>query len=127
MQTITFSPIDDKTFGDAPFTVNASSSVSLDVQYSITSGPATITNNTITITHAGSVTVRASQPGYDGILPASAETSFTVNKTDQTITFNAIPDKKSNDVPFALTATSSSGLPITFSIILVPQQSPATR
>jgi ELWxxDGT repeat protein len=120
VQTITFTPIDDKTFGDASFTVNATSSVSLDVQYSIVSGPATINGNSVTIMHAGTVTVRASQAGYDGILPAFAERSFMVSKADQTITFNPIADKKSSDAPFNLTASSSSGLPVTFSVTSGP-------
>ena len=37
--------------------------------------------------------------------------------TAQTITFNAIPDKNTTDIPFAISATSSSGLTVTLSLI----------
>jgi hypothetical protein len=39
----------------------------------------------------------------------------TINKQNQTITFNTLPNKHANDAPFELTATASSGLPVTFS------------
>ncbi|HJT74920.1 MAG TPA: MBG domain-containing protein, partial [Chitinophaga sp.] len=59
-QTITFPAITNKTYGDAPFTLNASSTSGLPVIYAITSGPAAISGNTLTMTGAGSVTVTAS-------------------------------------------------------------------
>src|SRR5207247_10542190 len=62
-QTITFGALASKTYGDAPFTVSATASSGLSVSFSIVSGPATIAGNTVTITGAGTVTVRASQSG----------------------------------------------------------------
>ena len=41
-------------------------------------------------------------------------TSITITKASQTITFNALAAKCSNDAPFALTATASSGLTVTY-------------
>lgn len=43
-----------------------------------------------------------------------------VVKLSQTITFDSIPDKIANDPPFALSAKTSSGLPISFSIVSGP-------
>jgi hypothetical protein len=36
-------------------------------------------------------------------------------KQNQTITFNSLPGKKVNDAPFIISATATSGLPVTFS------------
>jgi hypothetical protein len=62
-QIIAFGALASKTYGDAPFTVSATASSGLPVSFSIVSGPATISGNLVTITGAGSVTVRASQAG----------------------------------------------------------------
>src|SRR6185503_13632744 len=62
-QTITFGSLANKTYGDAAFNVSAAASSGLAVTFSIVSGPATISGNTVTITGAGTVTVRASQAG----------------------------------------------------------------
>src|SRR5207249_2815820 len=47
-QTIMFGALGGKTYGDADFTVSATSSSGLAVTFSILSGPATISGNTIT-------------------------------------------------------------------------------
>ena len=62
-QTITFPAPGDQTYGAAPITLGATASSGLAVSYSVTSGPATVSSNTLTITGAGSVTIQASQAG----------------------------------------------------------------
>src|SRR5262249_40951951 len=62
-QTITFGALPNKTYGDASFTLSATASSGLPVSFSILSGPATISGSQVTITGAGSITVRASQSG----------------------------------------------------------------
>jgi hypothetical protein len=42
-------------------------------------------------------------------------TSEAINKLDQTITFGALPDRTYGDADFSVSATASSGLPVTFS------------
>jgi hypothetical protein len=87
-QTITFGALSGKTFGDAPFGVSATASSGLPVSFGIVSGPATVSGNTITITGAGLVTVRASQAGNDTYNAASdVDQLFTVNKATPTITW----------------------------------------
>ena len=79
-QTITFGPLANKTFGDPPFTLNATASSGLPVSFIIVSGPATISGNTVTITGIGTVVVRASQEGnvnYSAAIPV--EQSFSVD------------------------------------------------
>lgn len=80
-QTINFSNISDK-FTDAPsFNVNAVASSGLDITYSIVSGPATISYNTITLNGTGGlVEVMAEQAGNADYY--NAQVSQTFNVTD---------------------------------------------
>ncbi len=124
-QTITFNAIPNKVTTDAPFTVSATATSGLPVSFSIVSGPATIAGNTITLGGTtGTVTVRASQSGNTSWNAATpVERSFTVSAPgllNQTITFNAIPNKVTTDAPFIISATASSGLPVTFTLVSGP-------
>jgi len=66
-QTITFGPLSNVTYGDAPFALTATASSGLTVTYqSSNTNVATISGNTVTIVGAGSTTITASQPG-DGV------------------------------------------------------------
>jgi len=81
-QTISFGALAPKTFGDAPFTLTATATSGLPVSFSIVSGPATISGNTLTITGAGTVVVRASQPGNSSFNPApNVDQSFIVSSS----------------------------------------------
>ncbi|HEY3324607.1 MAG TPA: LamG-like jellyroll fold domain-containing protein [Planctomycetota bacterium] len=88
-QTITFTALANKVYGDAPFPVSATTTSPLAVQYEIVSGPATISGNTVTIIGAGTVTVRASQLG-NALYAAAApvDQPFTVSKAALSITAN---------------------------------------
>ena len=116
-QAITFAPIEGVTYGDVPFAVTASSNSSMAVTFAIISGPATIADNIVTITGAGAVVVRASQAGDDNHNPApNVDQTFTAGKANQAITFGPLSDKTYGTAPFEVSATSSTGLPVTFSI-----------
>ena len=121
-QTITFPAIASHTFGDPAITLNAAASSGLPVTFGVVSGPATLTSsNVLTLNGAGTVTVQASQPGNSAYNPAaSTNVSFTVALANQAITFAPIPTKSPTDAPFALTATTSSGLPVYFSVLSSP-------
>ena len=56
------------------------------------------------------------------MLPRPVSQSFTVAKASQTISFGALADKTYGDSPFAVSASASSGLPVSFSV----QSGPAT-
>jgi endonuclease G len=62
-QVISFPPIVPHHFGDPDFAATATSSSNLPVTLVVVSGPATIVNGLVHITGAGSVTLRATQPG----------------------------------------------------------------
>jgi arylsulfate sulfotransferase len=87
-QSLSFEPLSDKTYGDAPFNINASSTSGLPVHFSILSGPATMSDDILTITGAGTVTVRASQAGDTNYQAApDVDQSFTVGKATPAITW----------------------------------------
>ena len=88
-QTITFDPLPDKTYGDAPFAVAATSSSDLWVLLTVDEGPATIDeNNILTLTGAGRVSVRASvdeSQNYER--PADVVRTFTVAQATPIVTW----------------------------------------
>lgn len=115
-QTLTFSPLPSKKYGDPNFVLLATASSGLDVTYT-SSDPSVllINGNVASILKAGSATISASQPGNEDFIPAaSVDLTVTIKKADQTISFSSIADKTLGDDPFALIATSSSGLDIMY-------------
>ena len=114
-QTITFNALADKTFGAAPFTMNATGGASGNpVTFSIFSGLATATGNngsTITIMGAGFVTVRASQAGNtDYIAAVDVVQSFMVAKAAATITLSDLAQIFDGTPKPATAATNPAGL-----------------
>jgi RHS repeat-associated protein len=124
-QSITFPAIAAKTFGDTPFALNATASSGLPVSYTVTSGPATISGSTVTITGVGTVTIQATQSGGTNAgttyMPATpVSQSFAVNKAGQTISFPVPANHVATDAPFTISATASSGLPVSFAVTSGP-------
>jgi hypothetical protein len=115
-QTITFNPLGNRTYGDPPFTVSATASSGLPVTFTV-SGQCTIATATVTLTGAGTCTVTAHQAGngFYGAAPDVPQT-FSIAKANQTIAFAALPDRVVGDPPFAVSATATSGLPVTFTV-----------
>ncbi len=114
-QSITFEALPSKTFGDAPFELSATSSTGLPITFS--SSNTSIINvegNLATVAGAGSATITALQAGNDNYQPATAEQSITINKAAQSIAFEELPAIKADDEPIELTATATSGLPVSF-------------
>lgn len=63
-QAISFPQITTKLTTDPPFTLNAMASSGLPVTYTVLSGPATVSGNTVTLNGTpGMVTIEATQPG----------------------------------------------------------------
>lgn len=118
-QTISFAALPDKTVGNAAFALAASSSANLSITYtSSNTAVATVSGNTVNIVGAGITTITASQPGDASYNAAtSVSQTLTVNKINQTITFADITDKTVGDPSFALTASTTSSLPVSFSTV----------
>ncbi|MFZ1915947.1 MAG: FG-GAP-like repeat-containing protein [Terriglobales bacterium] len=120
-QTINFPNPGPQALG-TPLTLSASATSGLPVSFTVISGPATLSGSTLlTFTGLGSVTIQAAQGGngsYAAATPVSQ--TFTVNPASQTITFpnpGTLPD---GVAPVTLTATASSGLPVTYTLISGP-------
>jgi hypothetical protein len=113
-QVITFAALPDREFGVADFSVNATSTSNLIVEF-VASGNCTVNNHTAHLTGAGQCTVTASREGDANFNPATpVERTFSIRKADQQIAFDALTDKKFGDADFAVSATASSNLTVSF-------------
>jgi parallel beta-helix repeat protein len=126
-QTISFGALPNRQQGDPAFALSATSSSGLPVVFRVMEGPAIITNNTVTLTGAGTVTIAALQSGNNSFYAANPVLrSFTVSantpsaKTAQTISFGSLSFRTWGVPPFALTATASSGLPVSYRVVSGP-------
>jgi hypothetical protein len=75
---------------DSPVVLSATTTSGLPVTYSVVSGMATISGNTLTFTGTGNVTVRASQAGNNAYAPAQDVTlTFTANPINRLVNLSA--------------------------------------
>src|SRR5579862_1003591 len=105
--------------GGPAYTVAATASSGLAVTFSIAPGSAgvcSIAGTTVSMTGIGTCVVNANQAGNAGYQAAvQVQQSFAVGKGSQTITFTSTPGKvDKNDPPYIVSATATSGLPVTF-------------
>lgn len=118
-QVIVFPVIQNKSILDQPFVLLATANSGLPITYSSNNASvATINGSTVTIVGVGNVTITASQVGsinYNTAQPI--EQTFIVNKQDQTINFPSIASSTLGNIAFALNASASSSLPVSFSTI----------
>lgn len=104
------------TYSPDGFTMDAEASSGLGLNYAITSGSGagTISGDKLSITSSGSFNLVAEQTGDENWNAASSEYFVTVNKSEQTISFDPIEDKIRDEVGFSYTApVSTSGLEVT--------------
>ncbi len=117
-QDLGFSPIADPQTYNAPVLLQATSTSGLAAQFSVVSGPATISEgNLLSFTGTGPVTVAADQPGNATYAAAAQQTqTFTVQKADQAVTF-ANPGDQVYGATVELDATADSGLAVAYSVL----------
>jgi hypothetical protein len=115
-QTINFPAIPTHAFGDPDFTVSATATSGLTVKFARVDGPCKVTSaGSVHLNGAGTCAVKATQAGnasYNAAPPV--QQSFAISKQNQAITFPVIPDHHLGDPDFLITATSSSGLKVSF-------------
>jgi len=116
VQTITFAALPGRTFGSAPFAVSATASSGLAVTLSsLTATICTVSGNTVTLVAVGTCTIDAAQAGNLNYTAAvDVAQSFAVSKGSQAITFAAPVGQTYGAAPFSVSASASSGLPVTF-------------
>ncbi|HEY6007096.1 MAG TPA: MBG domain-containing protein, partial [Geobacteraceae bacterium] len=132
--TITASQVGDANYNPAPpvsqpLTVNKATATvtlgNLSATYDGTPKAATATTNppglAVTFTYDGSTTPPTKKGTYtvvgtvnDVNYQGSATGTLTITRGTQKITFAPLPGKTYGDAPFDLSATSSSGLPVTY-------------
>ena len=98
--------------------LSASASSNLPVVASVVSGNATITNNVISFTTAGTVVVRYAQAG-DNLWNAatSVERTYVVAKANQMITLTSFTNPMAFASSQTIVTTASSGLPVSMTAL----------
>ena len=88
----------------------------------INAGANSVTLTSVQDPKAETITLTASSTSGDNLSTSAASPSIQVNagKTNQSITFGPLANKSYGDPPFTVSATASSGLPVTFSILPGP-------
>jgi hypothetical protein len=107
---ITFAPLADHSYGDAPFVVSASASSGLPVSFAA-AGNCTIAAKMVTLTGAGSCTVTASQAGdstYQAATPVSQGFTIARAATGTTLSAAANPAVVGQTVTFTATVSALS-------------------
>ncbi|HEY8826862.1 MAG TPA: MBG domain-containing protein, partial [Jatrophihabitantaceae bacterium] len=117
-QTITFVQPTSPAAYNSTFTVSPTASSGLTVSVAA-SGACSILGSTVTMTSGtGTCTLTASQAGNASFNAApDVVRTVTASKLNQTITFGALAPKTFGDADFAVSATASSGLAVSFSAL----------
>lgn len=114
-----FASLPVKTMGDSSFSLTPTQTTcGAPLRYvSANTNVATIEGSTVTLVGPGTMVITAAQtsePGYENyVVPPSQTQTLTVRAT-QTISFAPLASKVVNSGAFALTATASSGLPVSY-------------
>jgi alpha-tubulin suppressor-like RCC1 family protein len=115
-QTITFSSIATQPVTEGSFTLAATDSSGLPVSYSSsTTSVCAVSGSTITLLTVGTCSITANQAGNVDYSAASPVSDTFAVEFGQIISFATIGAQSLPSQPLALSATSSSGLPVTFS------------
>jgi uncharacterized protein (TIGR03437 family) len=115
-QTITFGALSNMVFGANLIGLTATASSGLTVTFtSTTQSVCTVSGSTVTIVGTGICSVTAAQAGNTAYSAATnVIQSFTVSQANQTITFGPLSNITLAVPPFSVSATASSGLPVSF-------------
>lgn len=121
-QTITWSPLPAIYMGEGPYTLLATASSGLPIRYDDGAGfggAGIVTGNSFTPTQEGALDIDAFQDGDANYQPAFASISITVlpERSEQTLTFSPFTV---SGTTASLSASSTSGLPVTFSVVSGP-------
>jgi hypothetical protein len=112
-QQIIFDSLPARTFGDADFSIGATSSSNLAVSFSA-SGDCTLSGAQVHLTRAGTCTIDATQPGdanHNAATPVSR--TFTISKATATITLESLSQIFDGTPKSANATTNPAGLSVT--------------
>ncbi len=119
-QTVTLGSVPAGITPGIAFSLAATASSGLPITLSVVSGNATVSGNSVTLADTAPVALRATQSGNNNYASASADTTVTAAKLAQAIAFAALADQRSAAGPIVLSAVTSSGLPVTFTLVSGP-------
>jgi len=124
-QSITFTPPATASYGAGPLDLSshASASSGLAVSLSLVSGPASLNGAKVTFTGTGKVVLQAAQAGNANFAAATpVKATITVQPGSQTIAFTPIATVNYGAAPInlATSATATSGLGVSFSLVSGP-------
>jgi len=117
---LTFATIPAQTYGNAPFTVSASSASAGAIAYAATSGPAVVVGNSVTLTGAGTVVVTATQAAATNYNAATASVNIPVALGTPSLSFAPIETQVVGNVPFTVKASSASTGAVTYAVTSGP-------
>ena len=116
-QVIDFPEIPTLTYSTGlTYTLPQKTDKGLTILYqSMDASIATVNGNVLSIKAPGTVIITATQTGDDNYLEATpVSRTLVVNKRTQTITFDSIPEKTYEDLPFTLPQKTNEGLTISY-------------
>jgi hypothetical protein len=120
-QTISFSSPTGAVVIGVPISLGAFSSSGLPITYQVVSGDASLNGDVLTPLSTAKLVVRASSAGDTTYNAATTDVNFGApQKTPQMISFAAISDQRTDAGPISLAATSTSGLPISYTLVSGP-------
>jgi len=117
---LSFVTIPSQTYGNAPFSVSATSTSSAPFTYAVVSGLATISGSTVTLTGAGWVQLTVSQPAAGSYTAGSAVINFDVAARTPSLSFAPIAPQSFGGVPFSVSAVSVSTGVVTYAVVSGP-------
>ena len=99
-QSLSYSGIPTKTYGDAAVTLPSTTAQQLTITWtSSNTNIATISGNTLTIKGAGTATITATQAGNNSYKPFTQDYTLTVNKAPLTVTAKSYTITQGNALP----------------------------
>lgn len=114
-QTVVLEPIPAKMVGDTAFRLLATASSGRPIVFSSSDTTVVkVVSDWAHILKKGTTTIVATQTGDDVLIPASDSALLIVYGKPQQVSFDSISPKLIGDTAFALVATASSGLPVSF-------------
>ena len=118
IQSITFPLITTNISVGQTISLTATASSTLPVSFSLKSGPAILTGNSLSITGPGTVTIAANQSGNSNYFPASEVINSYKTASNQTIAaFGTVTNRSYSTNPQTIIVpTSTSKLPVVLSV-----------
>ena len=121
VQTITFAPLVNKRLGDPPFSVSATASSGLPVTFSVVSGPATVDGEPGHHHGRGHGDGPCFASGRQHVRACPRRESLCSPSATRCRRLPSVPHQQADQrSAFTVSATASSGLPVTFSIVSGP-------